>query len=519
MKKLPFKLLAFLLFLSACSNKSEHALPNIVYIMSDDHGYQALSCYNGGLNNTPNLDRIAEEGIIFTNSFVSNPQGKDLEDVMLTGKHSHLNGQINNSVEFDGSQQTFPALLQSAGYETALIGKWHLRSDPTGFDYWNILPGQGSYYNPDFIEMGVKGRIEGYVTDITTDLALDWLKGARDPEKPFCLLLHNKAPHRTWQPDTALLDDFAAIEYPVPENYYDDYDGREAAANQRMSVRTGDMDLVYDLKMNDKEAEIKTRFKRRTDHTSRMNPEQKEAWDNHYNKLIEQFKEENPQGKDLEEWKLQRYLRDYLACIESVDKNVGRVLDYLKESGLEKNTLVVYTSDQGFYLGEHGWFDKRFMYEESMRTPLLMKLPESMKLRGELDALVQNIDYAPTFLDMAGLPIPGDMSGQSILPLINGSKQKDSWRDALYYHYYEYPNEHAVKRHYGIRTERYKLIHFYYDIDTWELYDLELDPAEMNNLINNPEYTDVINDLKVRLQELREQYMVPDDDSAEIEKI
>ncbi|MDX2415777.1 MAG: sulfatase [Bacteroidales bacterium] len=518
MKNLPVKLIVFLIFLSACVSEIQHVPPNIVFIMSDDHGYQAMSCYNGKLNKTPNLDRIAEEGIIFRNSFVSNSICAPSRAVMLTGKHSHLNGQINNSIEFDGSQQTFPKILQNAGYETAIIGKWHLQSDPTGFDYWNILPGQGSYYNPDFNKMGEKGRIEGYVTDITTDLALDWLQDSRNPDKPFCLLLHNKAPHRTWQPDTSLLDDFASMVYPVPENYFDDYSGREAAANQRMSVRTGDMDLVYDLKMSDKEAEIATRFKRRTDHTARMNPEQKEVWDKHYNDIITRFKKENPQGKELEEWKLQRYLRDYLACIESVDKNVGRVLDYLEESGLDKNTLVVYTSDQGFYLGEHGWFDKRFMYEESMRTPLLMKFPVSMNIHGDINALVQNIDYAPTFLDLAGLPIPEDMSGQSMLPLINDSKLKGKWRDALYYHYYEYPNEHAVKRHYGIRTDRYKLIHFYYDIDTWELYDLRLDPSEMNNLIKDPEYSDLIIDLKERLMELRKEYKVPDDIPVEIEE-
>lgn len=510
MKKFTILLLFLSSVLTSCFRNKVPDHPNFIFIMTDDHGYQAVSSYGGVLNNTPNLDRIADEGILFSNSFVSNSICAPSRAVLLTGKHSHINGQIDNGVEFDGSQQTFPKLLQASGYETAIVGKWHLRSDPTGFNYWNVLPGQGSYYNPDFNEMGEKIRVEGYVTDIITDKALSWLKTERSTDKPFCLLLHHKAPHRTWQPDTSLLAKYADIVFPVPENYFDTYEGREAAAEQRMSVRTNDMDLVYDLKMNDPEGKIESRFNFRMDHTSRMNPEQKAAWDNHYQPIINEFKASGLEGEDLEIWKLQRYLRDYLACIESVDNNVGRVLDYLEESGLDENTIIVYTSDQGFYLGEHGWFDKRFIYEESMRTPLLMKFPEAYNTGRKVDNLVQNIDYAPTFLDLAGVEIPDDMQGESIVPILSGNNKKD-WRDALYYHYYEYPNEHAVKRHYGIRTDRYKLIHFYYDIDIWELYDLESDPKEMNNLYGKPEYDKLTGDLKLRLNELRQDYEVPMD--------
>ena len=477
--------------------------PNILYIMSDDHGYQAISAYNDKLIQTPNLDRLADEGVIFRNSFVTNSICGPSRAVMLTGKHSHQNGMRDNSSKFDGSQQTFPKLLQNAGYQTAMVGKWHLKSDPTGFDYWNILPGQGQYYNPDFIEMGEKKRIDGYVTNITTDIALNWLD-KRDAEKPFCLLLHHKAPHRTWQPDTAHLASFLKNDYPVPENFFDQYEGREAAKAQRLSIRKNDMDLVYDLKMQDDKNKIKTRFNWRMDHTGRMNDAQKAAWKKHYDPIAEKFLEANLSGDDLYLWKYQRYMQDYLACIRSVDDNVGRVLDYLDENGLRDNTLVVYTSDQGFYLGEHGWFDKRFIYEESFRTPLMMRLPTGYQARGDVNQLVQNIDYGPTFLEMAGIAVPEDMHGLSIKSIL---VDKDSeFRDAIYYHYYEFPNEHMVKKHYGIRTDRYKLIHFYDDIDVWELFDLENDPNEMNNLFGQSNYDEIEEKLKVRLVELQEEY-------------
>ncbi|MGM0621874.1 MAG: sulfatase family protein [Bacteroidota bacterium] len=492
----------FFIVLTSCKQSEKPVeQPNILFIMTDDHSFQTLSAYSDKLIKTPNLDRIADEGVVFTNSFVGNSICAPSRATLLTGKHTHVNGQINNRVTFDGSQVTFPKLLQKAGYQTAMIGKWHLKSDPTGFDYWNILPGQGEYYNPDFIEMGEKNQVEGYCTTLTTDFALDWLDG-RDSEKPFCLLLHHKAPHRTWQPDTIHFDEFRGKTYPVPDNFFDDYEGRKAAAEQKLSIRENDMDIRYDLKMQDEQ--IESRFPG-MDHTARMNEKQKKAWEAHYNPIKKDFLERNLQGKELDIWKYQRYMQDYLACIRSVDENVGRVLDYLKEKGLDENTLVVYTSDQGFYMGEHGWFDKRFMYEESLRTPLLMRLPRGYTAKGEVTEMVQNIDYAPTFLDFAGVAIPSEIQGESMKPLLAEEKNVE-WRDGIYYHYYEFPNEHMVKRHYGIRTGRYKLIHFYNDIDEWELYDLATDPDEMNNLIDSQEHAALIDSLKTELARLQEKY-------------
>lgn len=491
-----------LLSVAACQTKKAPVeKPNILYIMTDDHSYQTISAYDDRLIQTPNIDRLANEGIIFQNSFVGNSICAPSRATMLTGKHTHKNGQVDNSVTFDGSQVTFPKLLQGAGYQTALIGKWHLRSDPTGFDYWTILPGQGEYYNPDFIEMGERKHYEGYSTTLTTDFGIDWIE-KRNPEKPFCLLLHYKAVHRTWQPDTADLGEFSDKTYPVPDNFFDDYQGRRAAAEQKMSIRENDMDIRYDLKMEDEN--IPSRFPW-MEHTKRMNDEQKQTWEKFYNPITEDFLTKQPLGDSLSLWKYQRYMRDYLACVRSLDDNIGRLLDYLKANGLDKNTLIVYTSDQGFYMGEHGWFDKRFMYEQSLRTPLLMHLPEGYTGRGEVKEMVQNIDYAPTFLDLAGVEIPEEIQGESLKPLLLGDKPVN-WRNAIYYHYYEFPNEHMVKRHYGIRTDRYKLIHFYNDIDEWEFYDLKTDPEEMHNLIHSGEYAEKIEEVKKKLEDLQELY-------------
>ena len=487
--------------LNSCSS-SEESRPNIVYIMTDDHGYQAISSYNGELNQTPNIDRIANEGVMFTNSFVTNSICSPSRAVMLTGRFSHENGQRLNGQKFDGSQMTFTKMLQEAGYETAMIGKWHLGSDPTGFDYWNILPGQGDYYNPDFIEMGKKRRVEGYVTDLITDFSLDWLE-KRDKEKPFCLLLHHKAPHRCWMPDTSYLDMYNDVKFPIPDNFYDTYEGREAAASQKMHMEN--LDLVNDLKLLDKEGEIQTPLRKYfVNQVDRMNDAQRAAWNKAYQKEIDYFKQANLEGNELLEWKYQRYLEDYLRCIASVDKNIGRVLDYLDKNGLTENTLVVYTSDQGFYLGEHGWFDKRWMYEESFRTPLIMRLPAVIE-KGEIDELVQNIDYAPTFLELAGVEPTDKMQGRSLLPLLKDRKN-DDWRNSIYYHYFEFPGPHSVKRHYGIRTDRYKLIHFYYDIDQWELYDLEQDPLEINNIYGKEGYQEITDKLYNELLQLQKQY-------------
>jgi arylsulfatase A-like enzyme len=496
-----------LLSLAGCKEEAgEEKKMNILYIMTDDHSFRTISAYDRRYIQTPNIDRIAGEGVIFTNSFVANSISGPSRACMLTGKHSHKNGFIDNMHEFDGSQQTYPKLLQQAGYQTAVVGKWHLTSDPVGFDYWNILIGQGEYYNPVFIDNGERRQIEGYATDITTDLALDWLDNKRDEEKPFCLLLHHKAPHRTWMPDTCDLGMFDDITFPLPENFYDNYENRLAAAAQEMSI-IHDMDLVYDLKMADRENEIHTKSpgleRAGRNLYNRMSADQKARWDSYYDPIIKDFKEKGYTGKELAEWKFQRYMRDYLSVIRSVDRNIGRVLQYLEGKGLLENTLIIYTSDQGFYMGEHGWFDKRFMYEESFRTPLIARLPGGKK--GNIKQLVQNIDYAPTFLELAGVEIPEDIQGESFLPLLQG-KNPVSWRKSLYYQFYEYPAEHAVKRHYGVRTDRYKLIHFYQDIDSWELYDLAEDPSEMNNLYGKADCKAVQDRLHEELSRLRSYY-------------
>jgi arylsulfatase A-like enzyme len=438
--------------------------PNILYIMADDHASHAVSCYGSRINKTPNLDRIAEEGMRFDNAFCTNSICAPARAVLLTGKHSHLNGQLSNRESFDGSQQTFPKLLREAGYETALVGKWHLKSDPTGFDYWNVLPDQGSYHNPTMSEMGERKKHEGYTTDLIADFSLKWFK-ERKGDKPFCLLCHHKAPHRNWQPDEKHATMYDDVEIPEPETFNDDYTTRsDAARQQKMSVE-------HNLTKND----LKGPF-----------PPELE-------------------GQALKKWKYQRYIKDYLRCVASVDDNVGRLLDYLDESGLAENTVVIYTSDQGFYLGDHGWFDKRFIYEESLRIPLMARFPGAIAAASVNESLVQNLDFAPTILDFAGVEAPADMQGRSLRPLLEGETPKD-WRKSIYYHYYEYPGGHSVKRHYGVRTSRYKLMHFYHDIDAWELYDLERDPNELNNVYDNPEMAGVVKELTTELRRLQEQY-------------
>jgi arylsulfatase A-like enzyme len=497
------------------AKKSER--PNILFIMSDDHAYQAISAYGHGLNSTPNIDRLAKEGVIFNRGFVANSICAPSRACMLTGKFSHMNGKVDNIQVFDWNQPNVAEILQQNGYQTALIGKIHIDGSPQGFDYWNVLPGQGDYYNPDFIENGVKKKYHGYCTQITTDLALDWLETKRDKSKPFLLLYHQKAPHRTWMPEPKYFDLFKDKTFTPPANFFDNYEGRPAAAAQEMSI-IKDMDLVYDLKMLDDEGEFKTKYRNSAQWMyDRMDAEQKEAWDKHYKPIIEGFKAQGLSGKELALWKYDRYMKDYLSTIQSVDDGVGEMLDYLDKNGLAGNTLVIYTSDQGFYLGEHGWFDKRFMYEESFRTPILMRYPKEIKPGTSVDKLVQNIDFAPTFLDYAGVKAPKDMQGESLCKVATGKYVK--WRDAVYYQYYEFPGEHRVKRHYGIRTERYKLIHFYYDIDKWELYDLKEDPNEMKNIYNNPAYVLVQNEMHSRLKDLRKKYKDSDElDQAYIRK-
>ena len=427
---------------------------------------------------------------------------------MLTGKHSHKNGFTNNEHDvFDNTQPTFPKYLQKAGYETAVFGKWHLQSLPTGFTKYEIVPGQGDYYNPRFIRQEGDTIIRhGYLTNLITDISLDWLSNGRDKSKPFCILIHHKAQHRNWMSDTCNLELFEDKTFELPANFYDDYAGRPAAEAAEMRI-FDHMDEIYDLKMEraDKKTPLKGTYRWIY---NRMDSAQKARWDEFYNPIIEDFYSRDLKGKELAEWKYQRYMRDYLKVLKSLDDNVGRVLDYLDKEGLLDNTLVVYASDQGFYMGEHGWFDKRFMYEESFRTPLVMRLPKGYDRRGDIDEMVQNIDYAPTFLEIAGVEIPSDIQGESLMPLLRGEHPAD-WRDDLYYHYYEYPAEHAVKRHYGIRDSRYKLMHYYNDIDHWELYDLEEDPTEMHNIYGQPGTEEITRRMMERLHRAQKKYDDP----------
>lgn len=500
--------LATMAAFTSCGSKDKAQGPyNIVYIMTDDHTAQMMSCYDKRYVSTPNLDRMARDGVRFTNSFVANSLSGPSRACMLTGKHSSENRFFDNSTcVFDAEQQTFPKLLQKAGYQTAVVGKWHLGTLPTGFDYWEVIPEQGDYYNPSFITMQRDTIVErGYLTNIITDKSLEWIE-ARDKQRPFCILIHHKAVHRNWLPELKYLNEYEDTTFPMPDTFYDDYQGRVAAANQEMHILE-DMDIIYDTKMlkDDVETHYKGAY---LSFIGRLTPEERAQYDAAYAPIIKEFYEKQPQGKELAEWKYQRYMRDYAKVVKSLDDNVGRVLDYLKEQGLDKNTLVVYTSDQGFYMGEHGWFDKRFMYEESMRTPLVMTLPEEFDRKGDIVEMVQNIDYAPTFLELAGVDVPDDMHGESLVPLFRGEQPKD-WRRSLYYHFYEYPAEHMVKRHYGVRTERYKLIHFYNDINEWELYDLQQDPQELNNLYGKEGYDDVTKELRAELLRLQEEYKDP----------
>jgi len=497
-------------FLIQCGSSKR---PNILFIMSDDHAYQAISCYGSRINKTPNIDRLAMEGMRFGNCFVTNSLCAPSRATILTGKYSHVNGQIDNEVTFDGSQVTFPKLLQAAGYQTALIGKWHLESDPTGFDYWKILVGQGEYYNPVFNEMGELKNHIGYASNLITEFALDCLDH-RNRERPICLLVHHKAPHRNWMPDERHLTLYDDIEIPLPETFYDDYLTRSHAARQQEMTIAHHLDLPYDLKVApEKEESLKGLELSYFKALKRMTPKQRQVWDAAYGPKREAFRKANLQGRELAEWKYQRFIKDYLRCVASVDDSVGRILDYLDRFDLTENTLVIYTSDNGFFLGEHGWFDKRFMYEQSLRIPLIMRYPRIIKPNNVNEDMVLNLDFAPTFLDLAGVKIPGEIQGKSLRPILQGKTPAD-WRQSIYYHYYEYPGPHSVKRHYGIRTRRYKLIHFYYDIEAWECYDLLNDPNEINNVYSDPACKHIIDQLKAELDRLQKHY----GDSEELAK-
>lgn len=470
--------------------------PNIVIILSDDHAYQTIGAYGSKLMQTPNLDRLAKEGVIFNKAYVTNSICGPSRAVILTGKYSHKNGfKDNANSSFDGSQDVFVKRLQTAGYQTAWIGKWHLETQPQGFDFWQILPGQGQYYNPDFLMMdGSRKQIEGYVSNVVEDLSENWLD-TRDTTKPFCLVIGHKATHRTWLPDTADFGRFDQVKFPLPPNFYDSYKSREAAAIQDMTIDKT-MLMGYDLKM------LSYSGPKGEPSVNRMNPAQRAKFDAYYRPIEEDLKRRNLSGKELVEWKYQRYMRDYMATAASLDRNIGRTLDYLDKTNLSKNTIVIYLSDQGFYMGEHGWFDKRFMYEESFRTPMLMRYPGVVKPGTVSNQLVMNLDIAPTVLDVTGLPIPKEIQGKSVLPLFKG---KTKGRDALYYHYYE-DGEHSVSPHFGIRTTRYKLIRFYKKVNGWELFDLQKDPDEMKNLYGKTGYDKITAQLKSQLNGLIKQY-------------
>ncbi|MCW0483741.1 sulfatase [Prolixibacteraceae bacterium A06] len=507
---------------SCTAKEQQDRRPNIVFIMSDDHAYQAISAYSNRLIETPNIDRLAKEGMLFTNACVTNSICAPSRATILTGKHTHIHGKIDNNFPFDTTNVTFPQLLHRAGYQTAMFGKLHFGNNPKGFDEFMILPDQGDYYNPDFITNRGDTAITGYVTDIITDLTLDWMKNRRKKEQPFLLMYLQKAPHREWIPAERHYREFTKKTFPEPETLFDNYEGRGTAAKTAEMNLLHHMTISADNKIYPEVAEElgireasnwgKNVFLQKY---KRLNEAQKEQYDEVYGPINEAFKKAYPalNDEDLMRWKYQRYMQDYLACIAAVDENVGRVLDYLDENGLRENTIVVYTSDQGFYLGEHGWFDKRFIYDESFKTPLLVRWPEKIEAGSTSDEMVQNLDFAQTFLEAAGLPQPADMQGESLVPLLEGKSEQ--WtRDAVYYHYYEYPGFHMVKRHYGIVTTEYKLAHFYYDVDEWELYDRKNDPFELNNVYSDPAYAAVVDKLKDQLAELRVKYK----DSEELDQ-
>jgi len=448
--------------------------PNILFIFSDDHACQAISAYGSRINRTPNIDRIGREGVVFENSFCSNAICAPSRAVVLTGKFSHINGKIDNRADpFDTSQPTFNKALQQVGYQTAIIGKWHLRNDPEGFDYWKVLPGQGHYYNPDFRTPEGTERIEGYVTDIITDQSLEWLETGRDPDKPFLLMCQHKAPHRNWMPGPDHLMTFEGEEIPEPETLFDDYENRASpASNQEMSIAEHFFP-AYDLKITPPSPDNEGDINNWAAAFDRLTPEQKELWESVYGPRNTAFAEAGLQGEELVRYYYQR-------------------------------SLVIYSSDQGFFLGEHGWYDKRWMYEESLRMPFLARWPGRIPPGVRVPQMIQNIDYAPTFLDAAGIPIPEKIQGTSLVPLMEGL-DPGSWRKSIYYHYYEFPAVHMVAKHYGVRTERYKLIH-YYETDEWECFDLEQDPQELNDVYRNPDYEGVVEDLKTELSRLRAYY-------------
>lgn len=524
--------------------------PNIVYIMCDDHAFQCISAYGSPISKlapTPNIDRIAQRGMRFDRAFVENSLSTPSRACLMTGLYSNQNGQRQLGEGIDTTRTFFTEQLQQAGYQTAVVGKWHMGCDPKGFDYYHIYNDQGQYYNPQYRGTDTDGKYiveEGYSTDLTTDHALSSIEH-RDTNKPFCLLLHHKAPHRNWLANTKYFGMYDNVTFPMPETFYDDYETRGSAVRtQKMSV-TKDMRWEQDFKvpemLDTANADSWDSYLSLMNEVNRMNPEQRIAWGKYYFPRNRRFLEARLTGKELDEWKYQNYIRDYMSVIKSVDESVGRVLDYLDSHGLTDNTIIVYTSDQGFYMGEHGWFDKRFMYEESLRTPLLIAYPGHIQPGTVCNKLVQNIDYAPTFLDLAGVSKPKELPGRSLTPLFKAGDKVKGWRNSIYYHYYDYPTYHMVRKHDGVRTDRYKLIHFYGEggldavkenkyqrqpgtrehgcmtyltslgyfepkdsaVNYNELYDLQADPHELNNLYGKPGYEKITKQLQKQLNDYR----------------
>jgi len=510
MKKINYSM-PFALILALSAYASER--PNIVFIFSDDHALQAISAYGGRLEKTaptPNIDRIADEGMIFENSFCANSICGPSRASILTGKHSHKNGFMRNQDLFDGSQMTFPKLLKKSGYQTALIGKWHLSSDPHGFDFWEILPGQGSYYNPDFIQMdGEEKRIQGYVTDIITDHSIDWLE-KRDKTKPFILMCQHKAPHRNWAPAKRHLTLFDDVEIPEPKTLNDDYSGRSAWLKKNEMTIKDDFHWGHDMKFHGKSFVPDTIIDGMDNYEySRMDFDQQVAWDRAYGpknaRFLAKLADHQLSDDQILKWKYQRYMRDYLRTIRAVDENVGRMLKYLDDSGLAENTIVIYSSDQGFYLGEHGWYDKRWMFEQSLKMPFLIRWPGVINAGTKSDAMIQNIDYAPTFLEVAGVDIPEAIQGKSLVPLLKGEIKPADWRKSIYYAYYMNPGTHNVPRHDGVRTDRYKLFYLPQSKE-WQMFDLVKDPDEMRSVYDDPEYAEIRKMMKNIYNEQRGHY-------------
>ncbi len=496
-----------------CAHAQNATPPNVLFIFSDDHAIKAISAYGGPLKDiapTPHIDRLANEGALFRNSFCANSICGPSRACIITGKHSHMNGYLSNDFDtFDGHQQTLPKILQSSGYQTAIIGKWHLVSEPQGFDHWCILPGQGSYYNPAFIEKSGQKKLSGYCTDLITDMSLDWLKSRRDTSKPFFLMCQHKAPHRNWSPALRHVKLFSDVTIPEPDSLFDDYSNRDISLKKQAMSIENDLTWSHDMKFHGKNLFPKYFSDMDMNHEyQRMTTEQKQEWDAtrepENQAFIAKMQAGELDAKEITRWKYQRYIKDYLRTIRAVDESVGRLLEYLETSGLAKNTVVIYSSDQGFYLGEHGWYDKRWMFEESLSMPFIIRWPEVIKPGARPKALIQNIDYAPTLLEMIGNQATPEMQGKSFLASLKDEKKPHN--EAIYYAYYG-ENTHNVAQHDGVRTETHKLIYFP-ATKQWNLFDLQKDPSEMKSLHDSPEYAAILAELKTIYQKKRSEYQV-----------